>query len=154
MWFIFYQPYIPRKMKNLVQFICNIFSSKVHARDSGFYIKRMLLISSLNTFKWCKMGTLTRNKLIIDLSFRKHSEALFTCGMFFEKLTFLTSRNTHTCAYQGLQMLVFWKNLCNGYFCNLDRDPGSRPWTLDSDSEKPGPWKIWNKYRIKKCVWL
>ena len=41
----------------------------------------------------------------------------------------------------------------------LDPDPG--PWTrtLDQtlknlDPEKPGTWKTWNKYRIKKYVWL
>ena len=52
----------------------------------------------------------------------------------------------------------------NGYFYNLDPDPRPGPWTLDPDPknldpenldhEKPGPWKTWNKYRIKNYVWL
>ena len=24
-------------------------------------------------------------------------------------------------------------------------------WTLDPEAEKPGQWKTWNKYGIKKC---
>ena len=34
-------------------------------------------------------------------------------------------------------------------------DPGPGPWTRtlkNLDSEKPGPLKTWNKYRIKKYV--
>ena len=33
-------------------------------------------------------------------------------------------------------------------------DPGPGPRIPDADPEKPGPWKTWNKYRIKKYVWL
>ena len=39
----------------------------------------------------------------------------------------------------------------------LGPGPGPRSWTRtlkNLDSEKPGPWKTWNKYRIKKYVWL
>ena len=45
-----------------------------------------------------------------------------------------------------------------GYFYNLDPDPGSGAWTLEPDPKNldpgPEPWKTWNKYRIKKYVWL
>ena len=93
-------------MKNLVQFIFRTFSSKVHSRDSGFCIKGMISIqySSMNIFRWHKMGTLARNKLIIELFFIDIIH-LVHAECFFREI------NTRTCAYQELEMLVFRKNL-------------------------------------------
>ena len=43
-------------------------------------------------------------------------------------------------------------------FCQGSRWIGllvkSGPGNLDPDPKKPGPWKTWNKYRIKKYVWV
>ena len=54
-----------------------------------------------------------------------------------------------------------------GYFYNLEPEPWTstpdpEPKNLDPenldpenlDPEKPAPWKAWNKYWIKKYVWL
>ena len=37
-------------------------------------------------------------------------------------------------------------------FCLVTSETWTR--TLDPDSEKHGPWKTWNKYGIKKYVWI
>ena len=34
----------------------------------------------------------------------------------------------------------------------LDPDPGSGPWTLDPDLEKPGPWKTWETAGYEKMI--